>query len=81
MGADGRVNERIENYTKFWEKDSAKDTETERENRLTSYTDVVNGMSYTLLLYPSLNKPRLLRRCHRTLRVWLGTVFPLLSLL
>lgn len=52
MGADGRVNERIENYTKFWEKDSTKDTETERDNRLENYTDVINGMSHLTFFRP-----------------------------
>lgn len=42
---DGRVNDRIANYTKFWEKDSANDNESHRENRLNNYTDVVNGPS------------------------------------
>lgn len=41
--ADGRVNERIENYTKFWQKDISKDTEADTANRVESYTDVVNG--------------------------------------
>ncbi|EPT00560.1 hypothetical protein FOMPIDRAFT_1023699 [Fomitopsis schrenkii] len=41
--ADGRVNERIENYTKFWQKDISKDTESDTANRVESYTDVVNG--------------------------------------
>ena len=42
--ADGRVKERVSNYTGFWEKDSAKDNEEHRANRLENYTDVINGM-------------------------------------
>lgn len=41
--ADGRVDNRIENYTKFWQKDVNKESEVDNENRLDSYTDVVNG--------------------------------------
>ncbi|KAH9911706.1 S-adenosyl-L-methionine-dependent methyltransferase [Fomitopsis serialis] len=41
--ADGRVNERIENYTKFWQKDISKDGADDTANRVDSYTDVVNG--------------------------------------
>ncbi|KAI0726827.1 S-adenosyl-L-methionine-dependent methyltransferase [Fomitopsis betulina] len=40
---DGRVNQRIENYTKFWQKDISKNTESDTVNRVESYTDVVNG--------------------------------------
>ncbi|KZS92828.1 hypothetical protein SISNIDRAFT_412328 [Sistotremastrum niveocremeum HHB9708] len=43
MSLDGRVIERIKNYTNFWEKDSTKDTDAERDNRLTNYSDVING--------------------------------------
>ncbi|KAF8321915.1 S-adenosyl-L-methionine-dependent methyltransferase [Cantharellus anzutake] len=39
---DGRVHERMANYTGFFET-SEKDSETHKENRLHSYTDVVNG--------------------------------------
>ncbi len=42
---DGRVNDRIENYTKFWQKDMGKEANVDTENRLDSYTDVVNGES------------------------------------
>ena len=42
--ADGRVNSRIANYTGFWEKDSAKDTDVQKSNRLENYTDVINGI-------------------------------------
>ncbi|KIJ15912.1 hypothetical protein PAXINDRAFT_168888 [Paxillus involutus ATCC 200175] len=40
---DGRVETRVDNYTKFWQKDLNKESETENKNRLDSYTDVVNG--------------------------------------
>jgi sterol 24-C-methyltransferase len=43
--ADGRQKDRIENYTKFWNKDISKEDETGTENRVDSYTDVVNGAS------------------------------------
>lgn len=33
----------IENYTKFWDKDSAKDTADDTEGRKAVYTDVVNS--------------------------------------
>jgi sterol 24-C-methyltransferase len=42
--ADGRVQNRIENYTAFWQKDKSQESEVDNENRLDSYTDVVNGM-------------------------------------
>jgi len=41
--ADGRVNSRISNYTGFWEKDSAKDLEIQKANRIENYTEVING--------------------------------------
>jgi len=41
--ADGRVGNRIENYTAFWKKDLNREDEGDNENRLNSYTDVVNG--------------------------------------
>ncbi|KAG9313574.1 S-adenosyl-L-methionine-dependent methyltransferase [Chiua virens] len=40
---DGRVNQRIDNYTKFWENDLNQENDASNENRLTNYTDVVNG--------------------------------------
>jgi hypothetical protein len=43
--ADGRVNDRIANYTAFWEKESTKDSDTQKANRLENYTEVVNGES------------------------------------
>lgn len=48
---DGRVNSRIENYTAFFEKDSANDNAEQKENRLKNYTDVVNGMCLSKLIY------------------------------
>jgi sterol 24-C-methyltransferase len=40
---DGRVENRVENYTKFWKKDVATEGEADNDKRLESYTDVVNG--------------------------------------
>lgn len=40
---DGRNNDGIANYTKFWQKDSKHDTQTDMKNRLSEYTSVVNG--------------------------------------
>lgn len=45
---DGRVGDRITNYTGFWEKDSKNDGEEQRKNRLENYTEVVNGASLTV---------------------------------
>lgn len=41
--ADGRVGQRIDNYTKYWEKDPGQEGETHSNNRVGSYSDVVNG--------------------------------------
>ncbi|EJC98250.1 delta-sterol C-methyltransferase [Fomitiporia mediterranea MF3/22] len=41
--ADGRVEKRVENYTAFWQKDMSKEAGVDKENRLESYADVVNG--------------------------------------
>ncbi|KAJ4470269.1 S-adenosyl-L-methionine-dependent methyltransferase [Lentinula lateritia] len=41
--ADGRSDSRIQNYTKFWQKDTSKEAEVDNANRLDSYTEVVNG--------------------------------------
>lgn len=41
--ADGRQGDRIANYSKFWNKDISKEDSTGTENRVDSYTDVVNG--------------------------------------
>lgn len=43
MPADARSESRVSNYTKFWQKDSAKDGEADKANRLDQYTDLVNG--------------------------------------
>ncbi|KAF8155764.1 delta-sterol C-methyltransferase [Crassisporium funariophilum] len=40
---DGRVDNRIENYTKFWHADPSKEQEVDNDKRLDSYTEVVNG--------------------------------------
>jgi len=40
---DGRVGSRIENYSDFWQKDTAKEDQVDSDNRLENYTDVVNG--------------------------------------
>ncbi len=42
--ADGRQENRMENYTKFWQNDTSKEKEVDTSNRLDSYTEVVNGM-------------------------------------
>ena len=47
--ADGRQDDRVQNYTKFWQQDTKDETEVENANRLNSYTEVVNGT--TCLLY------------------------------
>lgn len=41
--ADGRSDSRIQNYTKFWQKDTAQEADSDNTNRLDSYTEVVNG--------------------------------------
>ncbi|KAI0039380.1 delta-sterol C-methyltransferase [Auriscalpium vulgare] len=40
---DGRVGNRIENYTGFWKKDLSKESEQDNISRVDNYTDVVNG--------------------------------------
>jgi sterol 24-C-methyltransferase len=40
-----RKEARVEGYTKYWNKDSAKDTEEDKSKRLAEYTEVVNGSS------------------------------------
>lgn len=40
---DGRVQNRIENYSKFWQKDPNKEQDIHNKSRLNSYTEVVNG--------------------------------------
>ena len=41
--SDGRVTDRMENYTKFWNTDPLKEENADNAKRLDSYTDVVNG--------------------------------------
>ena len=41
--SDGRVESRVENYTKFWKTDPTKEEEGDNTKRLDSYTEVVNG--------------------------------------
>ncbi|KAF8814976.1 delta-sterol C-methyltransferase [Phlegmacium glaucopus] len=41
--SDGRVDDRIENYTKFWNTDLSQEQEADNAKRLDSYTEVVNG--------------------------------------
>jgi sterol 24-C-methyltransferase len=45
---DGRKADRIGNYTKFWQKDISKEAEVDNENRIDSYTEVVNGLFLSL---------------------------------
>jgi sterol 24-C-methyltransferase len=40
---DGRVESRVDNYTKFWKKDLSNEQEADNANRLDNYTEVVNG--------------------------------------
>jgi len=40
---DGRVGSRIENYSDFWQKDIRKEAQVDSDNRVESYTEVVNG--------------------------------------
>jgi sterol 24-C-methyltransferase len=40
---DGRQGQRIQNYTKFWQKDLNKEADSDTNNRVESYADVVNG--------------------------------------
>lgn len=40
---DLRSETRTSQYSNFWNKDSAQDTEADRANRLDQYTDVING--------------------------------------
>lgn len=42
--SDGRQQNRMEAYTKFWQNDMTKEQDVDTSNRLSSYTDVVNGM-------------------------------------
>ena len=49
---DGRHQSRMENYTKFWQNDMAKEKEVDTSNRLSSYTEVVNGASPCCICLP-----------------------------
>ncbi|KAA1472447.1 hypothetical protein DENSPDRAFT_838721 [Dentipellis sp. KUC8613] len=40
---DGRVGDRIENYTGFWQKDMNKEKKNDTVNRVENYTEVING--------------------------------------
>lgn len=40
---DGRQEQRVEGYTKFWQKNLSHEGEVDHKNRIDSYTDVVNG--------------------------------------
>ncbi|KIM70574.1 hypothetical protein SCLCIDRAFT_1206702 [Scleroderma citrinum Foug A] len=40
---DGRQEQRVEGYTKFWQKNLSHEGEVDHKNRINSYTDVVNG--------------------------------------
>lgn len=40
---DGRHQDRMEAYTKFWQNDMSKEQDADKDNRLSSYADVVNG--------------------------------------
>ena len=46
---DGRQQNRMEAYTKFWQNDMSKEKDVDTANRLQSYTDVVNGAWITTL--------------------------------
>lgn len=48
---DGRVADRMENYTKFWQQDPNKEQGVDNENRLHSYTEVVNGKNSLSVLF------------------------------
>ena len=41
---DGQVEDRLQNYTKFWKSDLNKEQSDDNKNRLDQYTDVVNGL-------------------------------------
>lgn len=53
--ADGRVNSRIENYTQFWQKELSNEAKVDTDNRVDSYTDVVNGMSIRIFILNQVN--------------------------
>ena len=82
---DGRVENRVENYTKFWKKDPTTEGEADNDKRLESYTDVVNGELFFPLKrrwnFYLLCLRRLLRRRDRAVRIRLVAILPLLALL
>ncbi|TCD71959.1 Delta(24)-sterol C-methyltransferase [Steccherinum ochraceum] len=43
LQADGRSQDRMTNYDKFWDQNLKKDTEEHNQNRLSSYAELVNG--------------------------------------
>lgn len=49
--AEGRIGSRIENYSNFWQKDLTKEKDTDTENRVGGYTDVVNGTLLVFIVY------------------------------
>ena len=51
--ADGRQVDRLDGYTKHWQKDLNKEANVDTENRLDSYADVVNGTLF-ILFYPAI---------------------------
>lgn len=53
--ADGRQKDRIENYTKFWQKDIANEGKVDTDNRLDGYTEVVNGERSIYFLHQQFN--------------------------
>ena len=46
--SDGRVTNRIENYTKFWNMKPLKEQDKDNAKRLDRYSDVVNGQLHLL---------------------------------
>ena len=43
MPVEVRKADRVSAYSKRWQKDSSKDTELDRQSRLSEYTELVNG--------------------------------------
>jgi len=48
---DGRDENRVSNYTKFWQSDLSKEQAEDNKIRLDQYTDVVNGLWFTYILW------------------------------
>ena len=60
MPAEVRKADRVDAYTKkYWQKDSAKDNEVHKEERLADYAELVNGKFSLLRCKDSLTKPAL----------------------